>query len=228
VTLAEAIRLGVPLAPKVVVSSAVSLSPAQAAHVAKAWGSTVIDLYSTTETGPIAVSVAGIRGHVVLVPDLYVEALDASGERVPDGERGEITVTGGRNPFLPLIRYRTGDFGRLTTVTLKHGRPARCILDLEGRAPVTFRAADGSRVGSVDIARRIRPISPFVQHALYQRADGSVELRLLPIPNVPIAVADFEEVLLDLFGRSAKVSVVVDERIGAGGGKVVAWRSDVS
>ncbi len=228
VTLAEMLRLGVEIRPRMVVSSAVSLGAGQARAVADAWGAAVVDLYSTTETGPIAVSVPGVEGHVVLCPDLFVEALDADGERVPDGERGEITVTGGRNPFLPLVRYRTGDHGRLTTVVLPDGRRARAILDLEGRAPVTFRASDGSRVGSVDVARRIRPLAPFVQHQLHQAADGALRLRLRPLPGVPIPRESFEETLRQLFGRDAAIHVAIDPHLGGPDGrKLVAWSSDV-
>ena len=130
VTLAELVRLGVPLRPKLVVSSAVQLAPGAAEQLGAALGGVVADLYSMTETGPIAASVPGVDGHAVLLPDVFVEALDPEGMRVPDGERGELTVTGGRNPLLPLVRYRTGDFGSLTTVTLPDGRLARAILKM--------------------------------------------------------------------------------------------------
>ena len=226
VTLAESLRLELPLTPTVVVSSAVSLRPELAAALRAAWGTTVIDLYSTTETGPIAATVPGVPGHVVLLPDLFIEALGPDGARVPDGARGEVTVTGGRNRYLPLVRYRTGDFGRLGTVTLPDGRRARTILDLDGRAPVGFRATDGGPVTSIDVARRIRPLAPFVQHALHQRADGSIELRLRPLPGVPIPRDDFAHTLRELFGRDARVEVVIDPALGSGGGKVVAWRRD--
>lgn len=226
VALSEALRQGIPLRPTVVISSAVSLRPELADQLRAAWGSVVIDLYSMTETGPIAATVPGIPGHVILMPDLFVEVLGPGGERLPDGARGELTLTGGRNPYLPLVRYRTGDHGRLATVTLPDGRPARTILDLEGRASVSFRATDGGRVTSVDVARRIRPLAPFVQHALHQRADRSLELRLRPLPGVPIPLEDFEHTLRDLFGRDAEVRVVLDPTLGAGAGKVVAWRCD--
>lgn len=226
VTLAEALRLELPLRPRLVVSSAVTLAPAVARHVTDAWGAAVTDLYSTTETGPIAATVPGLPGHVVLLPDVYLEALDPDGERVADGQRGELTVTGGRNPFLPLVRYRTGDHGRLGTVTLPDGRRARTILDLEGRTPVSFRAADGSRVSSVDIARRIRPLAAFVQHSLRQSLDGAVTLRLRPLVGVPLPLDTFADVLRDLFGTDATIEVLIDEDLGRDGGKVVAWASE--
>jgi phenylacetate-CoA ligase len=228
VTLSEAIRLELPLRPKLVVSSAVHLSAAAAALVERAWNARVVDLYSTTETGPIGVTIPNVSGHVVLVPDLFVEALDADGHRVPDGARGELTVTGGRNPYLPLMRYRTGDHGRLGTVALPDGRPARVILDLEGRSPVSFVSTRGEVVGSVDIARRLRPLATFVQHALHQRADGSLELRLRPLPGVPLPREDFADTLRELFGRDARIDVVVDAGLGDAGGKVVAWRCDLA
>lgn len=227
VTLSECIRLGLPLRPRLVVSSAVHLAAAQAAAIERSWDTKVVDLYSMTETGPIAVSVPGVEGHVVLLPDLFVEALDEQGRRVPDGTRGELTVTGGRNPFLPLVRYRTGDHGRLGTALLANGQRVRTILDLEGRRPVMFRAMDGSRISSVDIARRIRPLAPFVQHTLHQRADSSVELRVRPLLGLPIPREDFESTLRDLFGRDANVTVRIDTELGNEGGKVVAWRSDL-
>ncbi len=228
VTLATALERELPLRPRLVVSSAVSLRGALTSRIQEAWGGAVVDLYSTTETGPIAASVSGVEGHVVLVPDLFVEVLGPSGERLADGERGEITVTGGRNPLLPLIRYRTGDHGRLSTTTLPDGRRARVILDLEGRSPISFRATDGGRVGSVDIARRIRAIAPFVQHALWQRADGSVELRLRPLGGVPLPRADFDHALRELFGKDAQIEIVIDPDLGRAGGKVVAWRSELA
>lgn len=227
VTLAELVRLELPVRPRIVVSSAVELAPDAARALSKALGAAVVDLYSLTETGPIAASVPDVTGHVVLLPDVFVEALDSSGARVPDGERGELTVTGGRNPYFPLVRYRTGDHGRLATVTLPDGRLARAILDLEGRAPVSFLATDGRRFGSVDVARRIRPIAPFVQHALVQRADASVELRIRPIPGIPVPLGDFEHALRELFGADAPLDVTIDPDLGRTGGKVVAWKSEL-
>jgi hypothetical protein len=46
------------------------------------------------------------------------------------------------------------------------------------------------------------------------------------LPGVPIPREDFEHTLRDLFGRDARVEVVIDPTLGAGGGKVVAWRRD--
>lgn len=227
VTMAEMMRLELPVSPAMIVSSAVTLTETHAALVAERFGTKVVDLYSSTETGPIAASVPGIAGHVVLLPDVFVEALDPFGIPVPDGERGELAVTGGRNPYLPLVRYRMGDHGRLGTVTLPDGRSARVIRDLEGRAPVAFVGAGGAPVTSVDVARTIRPIGPFVQHTFVQRADRSVELTLRPVPGVPVPLEGMESALRELFGRGVAVTVALDPTLGQAGGKLVAWRTEL-
>jgi phenylacetate-CoA ligase len=69
----------------------------------------VLDLYTINETGPIGVHDAVSGGHVLLQHRLFVELLDSNGHHQPPGTRGEITITGGFNFCLPVVRYRTGD-----------------------------------------------------------------------------------------------------------------------
>ena len=85
------------------------------------------------EAGPIGVFEEAGGGHVLLQPRMLVEVLDDQGEPVAPGARGELTLTGGFNFCLPLLRYRTGDFGSLADTP---AGPA--ILGLEGRRPVRF------------------------------------------------------------------------------------------
>ena len=86
-----------------------------------------------------------------VVPWIVIELLPRLAVHVPDGERRELVVTVDGNPFLPLLRYRTGDTGSLTWVG---GR--RAVVGLEGRAPVSFRAADGRVVPSVDLTQQLQ------------------------------------------------------------------------
>ena len=88
--------------PAVLISTAVALSEPLKAELERHYRCPVLDWYSCTETGPLACSRPGSAGLALLAPDVYVELLDAAGNQVPEGQRGEITVTGGRNPYLPL------------------------------------------------------------------------------------------------------------------------------
>ncbi|HVY60689.1 MAG TPA: phenylacetate--CoA ligase family protein, partial [Planctomycetota bacterium] len=61
------------------------------------------------------------RGLHILPPDLLVESLEPS---------EELVFTGGRNPFLPLVRYRTGDRARLDRAPCSCGDRAPRIVQL--------------------------------------------------------------------------------------------------
>jgi phenylacetate-CoA ligase len=137
---------------------------------------------------------------------------------VADGAWGEITVTGGRNPYVPLLRYRTGDRGRMAG-----GR----LLALEGRAPVVFRATDGAPVKAVDVGRVLRDAAELVQHEMAQGADGACVLRLRPVPGVAIDVDAIEHGLRALLGRDAALTITVDPRLGESG-KVAPYRVEAA
>lgn len=81
------------------------------------WGCEVFAHWGMTETGlGGAVECACHTGLHVREPDLYVEVVDpATGAPRPPGTAGEIVVTTLRRRGLPLLRYRTGDRGRLLT-----------------------------------------------------------------------------------------------------------------
>lgn len=64
---------------------------------------------------------------------------------------GEVVVTCGENQFLPLVRYRTGDYARLVT---HHGRPA--LAELEGREATVFVSAAGVTVPCVDLTQQLQ------------------------------------------------------------------------
>jgi phenylacetate-CoA ligase len=218
---AEMLRLGIPARPRALLTTAVALSSALRERLSDHFGAPVIDWYSLTETGPIAYACPRGEGYHLLPHDLYVEVIDEAGRR--SAERGEITVTGGRNPFLPLLRYRTGDFARLVSGSCACGDPAPWLVDLLGRKPVTFRAADGSAVNPVDVAQALREF-PLVQHELVQRADRSLELGVRVLSNVDLAAV--AGALAGLFG-GLRVSVRRDDQLGEGGGKVVPYVSEL-
>jgi phenylacetate-CoA ligase len=157
--------------------------------------------------------------------DVFLEAVDAAGAPVPEGERGEIAVTGGRNPFLPLLRYRTGDWGALDFAPCACGDPMPRVVRLEGRAPVVLRAAGGGRVNPVDVSGALRA-HPIVQHELVQRADQSCELTLRPMPGEALDLARVERDLAALFGPLT-LRVRLDATLGDRAGKALPYRSEL-
>lgn len=158
--------------PLALFSGAMALSAPLRAKLAGTFGCPVFDLYGLHETRPIAVRTDD-GPFRILDRRLVVEILDDHGEPVPPGDVGEIVVTAGENPLLPLVRYRTGDHARLVVVD---GRPA--LADLEGRAHVRFRAADGSLVSSIDLTQQLQAAGA-LGWTVHQSADGAVRVRVV-------------------------------------------------
>ncbi|WP_421733226.1 AMP-binding protein [Cellulomonas sp.] len=208
------LELDLDLHPVAVVSGATDLPAAVRAAVGERWGCPVIDLYGLRETGPVAASTDG-RGHVLVGRRVHVEILDASGEPVPDGTRGEIVVTVDENPYLPLLRYRTGDHAALVRDDLVGGRTV--LVGLEGRAPVLFRAADGTPRPSIDATQLLQAYGLAGYH-LHQGADGSVHLRALPLRGLGLDPRAAADAVARWLGRPVGLTVL-DDVGGLGPGK---------
>ena len=89
----------------------------------------VFDSYGCSEFGSIAFGCEQDGKHI-FEDSVFVEIVDKG--RYLDGEVGEIVVTSLENSAMPLIRYRTGDLGKLITSPCGCGRTAKMI-EIYGR-----------------------------------------------------------------------------------------------
>ncbi|GEK20770.1 AMP-binding protein [Cellulomonas xylanilytica] len=216
-------RGGLDLHPVAVVNGATDLPPAVRDAVCATWGCPVIDLYGLRETGPVAASSDG-DGHVVVPRRVWVEILDEDGRPVPDGGRGEVVVTVDENPYLPLLRYRTGD-----TAALVRDHRGTVLVGLQGRAPVRFGAADGSWHSSIDATQLLQAYG-LAGWELVQAADGTVRLTALPLTGAavdPISMAGEAAAAIGRWlDRPVHVDVVTDPA-ALGPGKPRRFRCDL-
>jgi len=212
----ELLRLSLRTHPQALVSTSMALSPALRAQLEAHFGCPVIDIYSMNETGPIAA--AGPDGFELLHPRLFVEILRPDGSTCAPCERGEIVVSGGFNPFLPLLRYRTGDYASLRY----HGRQP-IICELEGRPPVVFQGANGKAINNVDVSNTLKPFA-LAQFNLHQSANGALRLGIQP------AVIDepgLRRALLGLFGDQQTLTIEPLDTTGAPGEKVIQYTQEI-
>jgi phenylacetate-CoA ligase len=175
--------------PAAILASIMHLSDAYSAHLASRYGCPVLDMYAMTEAGIIAVSTE--HGHRILAHDLYVEVLDEADQHCLPGVRGEITLTGGRNPFLPLLRYRTGDFA---SIELREGN--RVLIGLEGRQRTEYQTANGRIVHSMEITRLMRRY-PVVRYQMTQNRDGSFQLEYEGHIDTVVLSRELEELFME-------------------------------
>lgn len=214
ISFGELLRLPVRTRPRALLSVGMMLSRGLRDELQQRFGCPVLDLYSMNEAGPIGVFDGAAGGHVLLQPRMYVEILDPQGRPVPEGQRGEVTLTGGFNFCLPLLRYRTGDHAALV-----HGADGPVLKDLQGRAPVRFRTAAGGWVNNIDVTHALQGW-PLAQYTLHQQADAAVRLRL---PATAMTHApDLREALRALLG-----DLPIDVELLAGDDKVRQYTSDL-
>lgn len=148
------------ITPKALVSSAMKLTDGIRSKLEAYFNCPVIDVYSLTECRMVAF-VQGNRYRAIR-PELYLEVFDKDKDiLLPYGEQGELVITGGNNPFLPLIRYRTGDF---CSLHMENGVPY--LMNLEARNPVIFYTPSGKLVNNIDISRAMTnfPLAGFKLH----------------------------------------------------------------
>jgi phenylacetate-CoA ligase len=174
ISFTELLTLPLRARPRALLSVSMALQSGLRARLEARFACPVLDIYSLNEVGPVAVYDQRAGGHLLLQPRLYVELLDQDGEPVGQGERGEITVTGGFNDWLPLLRYRTGDHAALA-----FGGDGPVLIDFCGRAPVRYRGADGRWMNNIEISHALAPL-PIAHFSFHQHGDAALELRLAP------------------------------------------------
>ncbi len=219
VSLAELALLPLEHKPRALLSTSMALSEGLRQRLEERFTCPVVDLYSMNEVGPIATYVPAVQAHVLLQPRLYVEILNAAGEVLPEGELGEVTVSGGINPCLPLLRYRTGDQARLVRTALG---PA--LRDLQGRPPVRFFSAAGHWINNVELTQALRHL-PLRRFALHQNADHSLHLRLDAEVSTPVQAVLHAALRSALCGLLGELPLSVNELRAED--KVVQYTSDL-
>jgi len=123
---------------KTVLLSADYIPDSLSKRIENKWNCKVFEHYGSTEMGyGGAVQCAFTWGMHPREADLYFEIIDPeTGLVLPEGEFGEIVVTTLTRKGMPLIRYRTGDYGRW----LKGNCP--CGTALKSLDKVRHRIAD--------------------------------------------------------------------------------------
>ncbi|MDQ6921761.1 MAG: AMP-binding protein, partial [Candidatus Dormibacteraeota bacterium] len=94
------------------------------------------DIYGLTELGGpgVAIECSQHRGLHIFEDHFLAEVVDPdSGQRLPDGEVGELVITSLTRQAAPVLRYRTGDRTQLSSEACPCGNPFRRFLRIQGR-----------------------------------------------------------------------------------------------
>lgn len=202
-SLYELTQLNIQHKPQAIISTSMALLKRQQQSLEDYWQCPVINIYSMNEAGPIATSVKGIEGFRLLQSNMLVEILDAEGNVLSTGERGEITISHGINHYLPLLRYRTGDYAKLE----QKNDGFWYLIDLEGRQPVKYKTDNGRWLNNVDITHALNTFA-LPQFTLHQFKNGNIEMRI----RGSFDTTALSEKLKIVFGKSIQIDIHTNQQ----------------
>lgn len=149
----------------------------------------VIDCYSATELGIIAIQCPQSKLYHIQSELVFLEVLNERNQPSCPGELGRVVVTTLRNYAMPLIRYNINDYVILAE-SCECNRPSPVISKIAGRSRNLFHFPDGTMVlPDFKTKMWIKYLNP-KQWQVAQT--GPLELEIRFVPNVDADNMDFE------------------------------------
>jgi len=142
----------------------------------RAWKAEIADIYSSEETGYIALQ-CGHGAYHVQSENLLVEIVNESGVPCRTGEIGRVLITTLHNFAMPLIRYELGDYAEVGA-PCPCGRGLPAIRRIMGRVRNMLRLPDGTQHWPSFPEERWIGIAPIQQLQVVQKALDTVVLKV--------------------------------------------------
>lgn len=214
--------------PRLIYSTSRPLLAATRREIEAFFGCPIVDTYSVTEMGPVAMQCPSGQGFHVEGLAAVVECLRPDGTPARPGEVGELVLTNLRNPVFPLIRYRVGDHGSLAEGACSCGSAFPRIAAMISRAGVSFVRPDGSRFEPPMVMRGLREL-PLYQCQLEQTAADRFVFRYVPADDArpPDVDARAQQIIGAVLGARVQVECQALEQIGEPGKKVQPYISSL-
>lgn len=218
-----------------IITTSEVLAEAQRALLTEVFGAPVYNEYGCGELGTIAHECE--RGGLhVNDENLLLEVVDGQRSCAP-GESGELVITELNNLAMPLVRYRTGDYGALAVTPCPCGRKLTVLDRVYGRAYDFVTTRDGRRFHGEFImyifeeAKRLG--LGIEQFQVEQRSYDNFLVRVVPGRGYderlrqlvrtriedcfdPAARVEFEEVASIARERSGKLRLIIGYHVDAG------------
>ncbi|MBN2737472.1 MAG: hypothetical protein JXR70_10865 [Spirochaetales bacterium] len=205
---------GIHFHPKTLLSTSISLSKIEITKLMEEFQAPVINIYSLNETGPIGYSCPLEPDTFHILPhDIFVEILDDNNRSVEPGKIGNIHITGGRNPYLPLLRYKTGDQGWMDYSSCDCGDKMPKLHLYNARKMVIFKNLKGQWINPVDVPRILKDY-PIIKFHMTQ--DSNLDCELSIKTQYPLGNAASEilyKKLTSLFDDKINLTILEKEEI---------------
>lgn len=178
--------------------------------IQQAFGCRCVSRYSNEENGFLAQDLFHNNEFVINKAHFIYEVLSMnSDEPAAEGEVGRIVITDLRNYSMPMIRYDTGDVGRLVDLSTDKGECYSAIVDFGGRRVDVIYDCYGNRISPHSVTNLMWRYTDVNQYQLVQKDESSYLLKL----NVPDAFSRDQELIADLMKVLGGESRLMIERV---------------
>jgi len=190
------------------VTSGDTVTPYQRQAIERGFRCRMFDNYGSAEACGLITECHCGRMH--LQPEAgFLEILDEQGEPCPPEVDGEFIFTSLGNDAMPLIRYRTGDYGCWSSEQYcPCGRESLLVKHITGRMDDYLELPDGRRIGRLSTAMKKAP--SVRQAQLVQDAPNHAWLLL--VPESYYRDQDGEAVQEDILSRIGEKAIQIEVR----------------
>lgn len=175
----------------------------------------VFDSYRSRDAGPIAQECEEHNGMHINAESLFVEVVPSSDTETYDQGVGEIVITDLLNYAMPLIRYKMGDIGKISSRQCPCGKGLPLLEKISGRSGELFFSPDGRQIASGSLVLYLVDEAPGTlgQVQIIQDKIDHLIIRMTPDPLPSDEIKNYQmNTVRLLFGESMKVSFdIVDD-----------------
>jgi phenylacetate-CoA ligase len=195
---------------KVIMTTAESITSQQRLLIQEVFKCKTANEYGCSETGGFVYECP--KGNWHISTELtFIEFLDPDGNPLPPKSKGEIFVTHLRNHYMPLIRYRLGDFGASLAEVCSCGRQLPLMEVSVGKESDIFNLSNGKKYSSeifdyINLTVIKSYPDSIKQFRALQNDYDSFEIQIIPGSNsFKNAEALFERLLKDQLGSKVQI-----------------------
>jgi phenylacetate-CoA ligase len=185
-------------------------------------------MYSTQETGYIALQCPDSENYHIQSECALVEILDAEGVPCQAGEIGRVVVTPLHNFATPLLRYDIGDYAEVGA-PCPCGRGLPVLTRIMGRARAMLALPNGGRSWPLMGGSRFAEIAPVRQYQFVQKTPEKIEARLVLERALTVQEEEaLRERMLTRLGHPFEINFrYVDQIARKAGGKYEESKSEL-
>ena len=194
--------------PQAIITAAEGVNAVQRAIIEQAFDAPVFASYGSREFMLIAMECERHHGLHLSADNLLVEVVRPDGTPAGAGEIGEIVITDLHNYGMPLIRYKIGDLGALTSRTCPCGRGLPLLERVEGRVLDAIRTPDGRIVPGEFFPHLLKEFDAVREFQVIQKQLDHLTIKLVLRPDSPKEQLDrIQQEIRKVMGPAIKVEI---------------------